>query len=68
MNRNGSCAMRFGHCTNLSINNVKIHSVKDAHHIEVAGADTVSITNSVFTKGIRSAASNNSCEAIQLDI
>lgn len=68
MSNNGSCAMRFGHCTNLSINKVKIHSVKDAHHIEVAGADTVSITNSVFTNGVRSATSNNSCEAIQLDI
>ena len=53
MNFNGSCAMRFGHCTNLSINNVKIHSVKDAHHIEVAGADTVSITNSLFTASSR---------------
>ncbi len=68
MSNNGSCAMRFGHCTNLSINKVKILNVKDAHHIEVAGADTVSITNSKFTKGVRSTDSNNSCEAIQLDI
>lgn len=68
MNFNGSCAMRFGHCTNLSINNVKINSVKDAHHIEVAGADTVSITNSLFTASSRTSERSGSCEAIQLDI
>lgn len=66
MQFNGSCAMRFGHCTNLSINNVNITNIMDAHHIEAAAVDTLSITDSTFTSSLRK--STNSCEAIQLDI
>lgn len=66
MQFNGSCAMRFGHCTNLSISNVHIVNVKDAHHIEAAAVDTLSITDSTFTSSSRTG--SNSCEAIQLDI
>lgn len=66
MQFNGSCAMRFGHCTNLSINNVNITSILDAHHIEAAAVDTLSITDSTFTSSLRKG--SNSCEAIQLDI
>lgn len=65
MQFNGSCAMRFGHCTNLSINNVNITNILDAHHIEAA-VDTLSITDSTFTSSLRRG--SNSCEAIQLDI
>lgn len=66
MQFNGSCAMRFGHCTNLSINNVNITNIMDAHHIEAAAVDTLSITDSTFTSSLRRG--SNSCEAIQLDI
>lgn len=66
MQFNGSCAMRFGHCTNLSINNVNITNILDAHHIEAAAVDTLSITDSTFTSSLRRG--SNSCEAIQLDI
>lgn len=66
MKSNGSCAMRFGHCTNLSINNVNITNILDAHHIEAAAVDTLSITDSTFTSSLRRG--SNSCEAIQLDI
>ena len=66
MQFNGSCAMRFGHCTNLSINNVNITNILDAHHIEAAAGDTLSITDSTFTSSLRRG--SNSCEAIQLDI
>ncbi len=66
MQFNGSCAMRFGHCTNLSINNVNITNILDAHHIEAAAVDTLSITDSTFTSSLRKG--TNSCEAIQLDI
>ena len=66
MQFNGSCAMRFGHCTNLSINNVNITNILDAHHIEAAAVDTLSITDSTFTSSWRKG--SNSCEAIQLDI
>lgn len=66
MQFNGSCAMRFGHCTNLSINNVNITNIMDAHHIEAAAVDTLSITDSTFTSSLRKG--TNSCEAIQLDI
>lgn len=66
MQFNGSCAMRFGHCTNLSINNVNITNIMDAHHIEAAAVDTLSITDSTFTSSLRKG--SNSCEAIQLDI
>lgn len=66
MQFNGSCAMRFGHCTNLSINNVTITNILDAHHIEAAAVDTLSITDSTFTSSLRRG--SNSCEAIQLDI
>ncbi len=66
MQFNGSCAMRFGHCTNLSISNVHIVNVKDAHHIEAAAVDTLSITDCTFTSSSRTG--SNSCEAIQLDI
>ena len=66
MQFNGSCAMRFGHCTNLSINNVNITNILDAHHIEAAAVDTLSITDSTFTSSLRRV--SNSCEAIQLDI
>lgn len=66
MQFNGSCAMRFGHCTNLSINNVNITNILDAHHIEAAEVDTLSITDSTFTSSWRKG--SNSCEAIQLDI
>lgn len=66
MQFNGSCAMRFGHCTNLSINNVNITNIMDAHHIEAAAIDTLSITDSTFTSSLRKG--SNSCEAIQLDI
>ena len=66
MQFNGSCAMRFGHCTNLSINNVNITNILDAHHIEAAAVDTLSITDSTFTSSRKD--SKNSCEAIQLDI
>lgn len=66
MKSNGSCAMRFGHCTNLSINNVNITNILDAHHIEAAAVDTLSITDSTFTSSLRKG--SNSCEAIQLDI
>lgn len=66
MQFNGSCAMRFGHCTNLSINNVNITNILDAHHIEAAAVDTLSITDSTFTSSLRKG--SNSCEAIQLDI
>lgn len=65
MQFNGSCAMRFGHCTNLSIRNVNITNIMDAHHIEAA-VDTLSITDSTFTSSLRKG--SNSCEAIQLDI
>ena len=66
MQFNGSCAMRFGHCTNLSIRNVNITNIMDAHHIEAAAVDTLSITDSTFTFSLRRG--SNSCEAIQLDI
>lgn len=66
MQFNGSCAMRFGHCTNLSIRNVNITNIMDAHHIEAAAVDTLSITDSTFTSSLRKG--SNSCEAIQLDI
>lgn len=66
MQFNGSCAMRFGHCTNLSIRNVNITNIMDAHHIEAAAVDTLSITDSTFTSSWRKG--SNSCEAIQLDI
>ncbi|MCI5734624.1 MAG: right-handed parallel beta-helix repeat-containing protein, partial [Eubacterium sp.] len=66
MQFNGSCAMRFGHCTNLSISNVHITNIKDAHHIEAAAVDTLSITDCTFEKILRY--TDNSCEAIQLDI
>ena len=66
MQFNGSCAMRFVHCTNLSINNVNITNILDAHHIEAAAVDTLSITDSTFTSSWRKG--SNSCEAIQLDI
>lgn len=66
MQFNGSCAMRFGHCTNLSINNVNITNILDAHHIEAAAVDTLSITDSTFASSLRRG--SNSCEAIQLDI
>ena len=66
MQFNGSCAMRFGHCTNLSIRNVNITNILDAHHIEAAAVDTLSITDSTFTSSSRRG--SNSCEAIQLDI
>ena len=66
MQFNGSCAMRFGHCTNLSIRNVNITNILDAHHIEAAAVDTLSITDSTFTSSLRKG--SNSCEAIQLDI
>lgn len=66
MQFNGSCAMRFGHCTNLSIRNVNITNIMDAHHIEAAAVDTLSITDSTFTSSLRKG--TNSCEAIQLDI
>lgn len=66
MQSNGSCAMRFGHCTNLSIRNVNITNIMDAHHIEAAAVDTLSITDSTFTSSLRRG--SNSCEAIQLDI
>lgn len=66
MQFNGSCAMRFGHCTNLSISNVHITKIKDAHHIEAAAVDTLSITDSTFTSSRKG--SKNTCEAIQLDI
>lgn len=66
MQFNGSCAMRFGHCTNLIINNVNITNILDAHHIEAAAVDTLSITDSTFTSSLRRG--SNSCEAIQLDI
>ncbi len=68
MNFNGSCAMRFGHCTNVNIINVNVCNVKDAHHIEAAGVDTMSVTNCMFTSTVRSEDTTNSCEAIQLDI
>ena len=66
MKFNGSCAMRFGHCTNLSISNVHIANVMDAHHIEAAAVDTLSITDCTFEETLRY--TDNSCEAIQLDI
>lgn len=66
MQFNGSCAMRFGHCTNLSISNVNITNILNAHHIEAAAVDTLSITDSTFTSSWRKG--SNSCEAIQLDI
>ena len=66
MQFNGSCAMRFGHCTNLSIRNVNITNILDAHHIEAAAVDTLSIIDSTFTSSLRRG--SNSCEAIQLDI
>ena len=66
MQFNGSCAMRFGHCTNLSINNINITKILNAHHIEAAAVHTLSITDSTFTSSLRRG--SNSCEAIQLDI
>ena len=66
MQFNGSCAMRFGHCTNLSIRNVNITNIMDAHHIEAEAVDTLSLTESTFTSSLRRG--SNSCEAIQLDI
>ena len=66
MQFNGSCAMRFGHCSNLSIRNVNITNIMDAHHIEAEAVDTLSLTESTFTSSLRRG--SNSCEAIQLDI
>ncbi len=68
MNFNDSCAMRFGHCTNLNIKNANVCNTSDAHHIEAAAIDNMNITNCIFTSDRKSATSTNSCESIQLDI
>ena len=68
MNFNGSCAMRFGHCTNLNITNLSVCNIKNAHHIEAAAIDTMNVKNCIFTSDIRTVDSTNSCESIQLDI
>lgn len=62
----GSCAMRFAHCTNLTISNLTIKNIKNAHHIEVAAVDGFNLTNCNFSGMNRT--NNSSAEAVQIDI
>lgn len=61
-----SCGMRFGHCKNLMITNLRINDVANNHHIEIAAASDVLIDNCFFSGYSRN--SNSSQEAVQLDI
>lgn len=62
-----SCAMRFGHCTNVTVSNLTISNIKNNHHIEFAGADNFNVIGCTFTGTIREN-TNSSCEALQIDI
>lgn len=61
-----SCAMRFGHCTNLTISNLTVKNIMNAHHIEVAAVDGLDITACTFSGYIRM--NNSSAEALQIDV
>lgn len=62
----GSCAMRFAHCKNLTISNLTIKNIKNAHHIEVAATDGFNLTGCSFSGMNRT--NNSSAEAVQIDI
>lgn len=62
----GSCAMRFAHCKNLTVSNLTIKNIKNAHHIEVAAVDGFYLTNCSFSGMNRT--NNSSAEAVQIDI
>lgn len=64
--RGSSCAMRFAHCTNVTVTGVTINNIKDAHHIEFAAADNFNVLNCTFSGMKRTGSS--SCEALQIDI
>ncbi|MGN1122950.1 MAG: hypothetical protein ACI4RR_01295 [Eubacterium sp.] len=67
VNYNGdSCAMRFAHCTNLTISNLTVKNIKNAHHIEVAAVDGLNVTGCTFSGYIRT--TNSSAEALQIDV
>lgn len=61
-----SCAMRFAHCTNVTVQNLTIKNIENAHHIEFAAADGFNVLNCNFSGMIRTGSS--SCEALQIDI
>lgn len=65
MKYNGSCAMRFGHCSGVTVTDARITNIQNAHHIEIAAADGFSITNCTFENSTRT---DSSCEAVQIDI
>ncbi|MDD6729087.1 MAG: hypothetical protein PUE08_07715 [Eubacteriales bacterium] len=61
-----SCAMRFAHCTNLTLSNFTIKNIKNAHHMEVAATDGFNLTGCTFSGMIRT--NSSSAEAVQIDI
>lgn len=66
LNIGESCAMRFAHCTNLTLKNVTVKNVRNAHHIETAAVNGLYITDCIFNGYERT--KNTSGEAVQLDI
>lgn len=62
----GSCAMRFAHCTNLTVSNLTVRDIKNAHHIEVAAVDGFNLTGCSFM-GMNKT-DDSSAEAVQIDI
>lgn len=62
----GSCAMRFAHCTNLTISNVTIKNIVNAHHLEIAAVDGFYLDNCAFSGMKRT--NESSAEAVQIDI
>lgn len=61
-----SCIMRFAHCTNLTISNLTMKNIHNAHHMEVAAVDGFNLTGCTFTGTKRT--NTSSAEAVQIDI
>lgn len=61
-----SCAMRFAHCSNLTVSNLTITNIKNAHHIEVAAVDGFNLQGCNFSGTERT--TESSAEAVQIDI
>jgi hypothetical protein len=61
-----SCAMRFAHCSGITLKNVTVCNVKNAHHFEAAAVEKLSITGCSFYGYSRS--KNVTGEAVQIDV
>lgn len=61
-----SCAMRFAHCSNITVKDLTVKDNKNSHHIEIAAAENFNILNCNFSGYKRTNSADGM--AVQIDV